>query len=286
LPYDPAQGHLNLAACSNISISDSGKRISRRKGNRRIVTSSANSLFPLPDKLLFVSGGKIKALSTDLSTVTDIVTVSTWPASFCQIADTTYWVNGNEAGKIIGTTNYDWKKPTGYTDRKDPTKVYSDPPPGVKIAYYRGRIYIADHNVVWVSEPYAPNLFMLKMNLQFETGVIMVRPVASGLFISDNDKTWFLRGTGPNDFAYDVALGRPAILHSDSPVNGAMITNQSGGVSVAGGNDAALWLNDEGFCWGNPDGSIVEFTKERFIPPDGVRGATHYDDNKIIGRWY
>lgn len=278
-------GIYDLSACLNIDISDKF-RISRRRAVNNKLNLNAHSLHPINDKYcLFVSGNNLNLLLPSLTEYKTIATVTPGhKLSCCVVDDIAYWVNGVDRGKIIDYINYEWVANAPDIVSSNQTRVFYDPPRGNFLGYYNGRMYIASGKEVWYSDAYSPNIFSLGDSfLPFESAITMIRPVASGIYISESDKTWFLFGDGPENFIWKVVDNFPALPYSDKKAIGAMIENKWTSI---GGSEVAFWLTNQGLMYGSSDGSVINMSNEK-IDLIGVAttGAILIDGSSLIGNF-
>lgn len=91
------------------------------------------------------------------------------------------------------------------TDQRDnitPIRTFNlyPPPKGHIVKYYRGRLYIAEDNVLWYSEPFQYEHFKLDSNyFEFPERIKEIMPVEDGIWIA-SDSLYYLSGTQPEDF--------------------------------------------------------------------------------------
>lgn len=139
-------------------------------------------------------------------------------------------------------------------------------PVGHMVAWYRGRMLMAQGSVIWYSLPYRYEMFMLrKAFLPFEADINLLAPVEDGVFVGA-DKTYFLQGLAPETFQSRVVAGYPAIPGTLAYEQGDYL-----GDGVAG--RAAYWASPRGHCVGTNGGSFKNITESRFSYPIGQRGA-------------
>jgi len=276
-------GISDLAVAGDVDISDTG-RISRRKGfTQRIADVPVHSLFCDGGSCLFVTGTSLCSLNPDytytiLSTVTDGARLSC-----TQINERIYWLNGNEKGYVSDGSNYAWEK--GTYIGPDIKRNLSDPPTGTIVAHYRNRMYIAQKNVLWYSEPGAYGAFdLVRGFFMYATDIKMVRPVEDGIYVSSSKHTYFLKGNSPLAFEQDKVADYPAIQWSDANLNGALSQFNDGGSSIIEGNGhSAMWMSNEGICYGGP-GGFKNLTLDKIADfPDGLTGSGLVYNKRYIG---
>lgn len=286
--YNADTGGLrDLAACMNVDVSDAG-RLSRRKGMTKLVEASTHSLFPVMDQyLLCVQGDALSVIGADLSTVTPIRNVTPGARmSFCLLDDTVYYVNGFEIGKVVDRVSKPWVAPAEVVGH-NVTRQFSSPPIGQRVAYFDGRMYIAQGKAIWYSEAYGPDLFSMGDSfLSFESTITMLRPVAGGLYVSDEHDTWFLAGTDPAAFTWRKVDNLPTLPFSDITAIGTMVLTSSGDYTfIPGKVESAFWLTLQGVIFGGPTGEIDKITDSKIDLPNNEysSGACLINGSTLIG---
>lgn len=275
--YDPNTGVTDLTEAVNVSHDYTGA-ISRRLGYTATdITSECHSLFCEGGECLFVTGDALSVLSSDFRyTPIRNVTVRA-PMSYAQVGDRIYYVNGHEKGFVRNSASYDWVKADD-PRYPDTTRKYIDPPVGTIVRLFNARIYIAQGNVVWYSEPFGYNLFDPTRNYIVLSGrVTMIRPVKQGLFISTESRTYFYRGLTPDEFSIETVALYPAIEGTDAEVDGSSIKNGELGIGVFG-----IWTSTQGVCIGSSSGDLVNLTHPRLEYPSALRGAGFCTEDKYL----
>lgn len=280
---DPARlrsggGVQDLAVAADIDVTDTG-RISRRKGYTKRISASVHSLFCDGGPCLFVTGTSLCSLNPDytyniLATVTAAARVS-----YTEINNRIYWCNGNEKGYVSGSINHSWIK--GEYVGPTTKRILSNPPTGTLVAYYRTRMYIAQANVLWYSEPLAFGAFdLVRGFFMFATDIRMVRAVEDGIFVSSSNNTYFLRGNTPLSFEQIKVADYPAIQWSDAKLEGSL--SQDGGI-IEGNGISAMWMSNNGICYGGP-GGFRNLTLDKIADfPDGLSGSGLVYNGRYIG---
>jgi len=141
-------------------------------------------------------------------------------------------------------------------------------PVGHLVSYFRGHTLVAQGNILWRSEPYRHELFMLRRAFNaFPADINLVAPVEDGVFVGA-DKTYFLRGTSPDKWALETVAGYPAIA-------GTLAYQQAEGGSVGEGlpGRVAFWASPRGHCMGTNGGAFRNLTEARYSYPSAQRGA-------------
>jgi len=171
----------------------------------------------------------------------------------------------------VGTTTYTVTASSN-PGRKLSTQFLVPPPPATLLCVHDGRIYGVDGKNPWFTESLRYGAMKYSNRLAFEAIPTMLASVDGGLFVAA-DKTYFLAGGDPTKFLpREVfpygALKGSAIQHPDRP--------------------GVLWLSEEGFCYGSPDGSAINLTQTKIALRDGLEsGALVYKEEngvkQIIG---
>ena len=289
IKFNPKTGISDMAACSNVVIEDS-RRPSRRKGYTRRLDGSTHSLFSDGGDCLFVmeetGQGALCFLHPDYSYTPVRVLTPNARMNYEQVDNVIYYMNGYERGKVRkgDFQSYAWNMGT-YVG-PETKRVFSSPPVGIGLAYYKGRMYVVQGKVVWASEDFDVSLYDLANSfMQFEDNVILIRPVIDGLFIGTEKKVIFLKGSGPSDMSERTVADYPAIKGTDCKFVGKMgfTRNERVTISSTGGTLYAIWMSQKGVCVGGPEGQFVNITEDRLVLPPALTGAGLVYDNKYIG---
>lgn len=182
-----------------------------------------------------------------------------------------YYCNGTQTGTIHNGVAYDWQVGS-YSGPNTDRPFQSTIPPFDHIAEHFGHIVGSMGPYLFASELGDPGLFYALNMIQFATPIRMIISVAEGLYVSDQEFTWFLRGSSPSNFVQGNApvLPYPAIEWSAArqQVKGLKIGLETPGM-------CALWNSPEGPVAGLPDGTAINLVDEMVIyPPDMQFGAS------------
>lgn len=284
--FDPGTGISDLSACVNIDIDDSG-RISRRKGYTATSRIEAwENLFSCGSYALGTKGNALCVIEADMS-YTAIRNVTTG-ASMSFVRDTDgeqdviFYNNGYETGKILNKTSYSWIADdyVGPTSRKE---IY-DPPLGHLLEIRNLRMFIAEGNILWYSEPGALSQFRLAANyFGFPSRLKMVKAVSSaqggGLWVSDSESLFWLGGNimpTANEMPLQVKLADyPAVENTAVIAPGSRI-----GKGVQG--EVVVFATTKGICLGDSNGNLTNLTERKVDIPSGISGAGLYRDGRFI----
>jgi hypothetical protein len=108
---------------------------------------------------------------------------------------------------------------------KRPFRLFNvdEPPTGHLIAYYNGRLYIAQDNILWYSEPFQYHHFDLGYNyIEFQEEIRNVLPVEGGVWVS-SDKIYYLSGDTPNEFKRVTKEDVKAVPGTETKISGSYL---------------------------------------------------------------
>lgn len=120
-------------------------------------------------------------------------------------------------------------------------------PVGTITAYWRGRVLVAQGDVLWASRPNAPHLSDWRDFRPFGARITAVLPVADGVFVGTDQDLIFLSGTTWEGLAFVPTRRGPVVLGSgvEAPGDKLKIGDGAGsgqaGVCIAGGEIVACF---------------------------------------------
>lgn len=259
--YDEDTGIRDLTAAVNVSIDNTG-RVSRRKGRNKVVSGEFHSLWSTSTDSYVVeetpSWGSIMRVGTDLQVYGVQSGLSkNKRMSFLDWNGDTLYSNTVNNGIIVNGVSAAW--PVGTYEGPKTTRQFDKAPVGSHLEKHQGRVVIAVDDALYFSEPYAPGLFNLKLFWPMESRILMVKSVDTGLFVSDELKTYFLSGTSPLDFIQTEEASYPAHEWSVAHDEVELVDIGLGESEETG----VIWSSEEGVCIGLPNGKIKKVTKRR-----------------------
>jgi len=288
LKYDSKTGVQDLAACLNVEVSNS-RRVSRRKGYTERISGNCHSAFCDGADAMVVKDDALCVLHSDYTT-TPIRNVTPGArVSYVQVDNVIYYSNGYEQGKLKTGGDFDGLSYTWSVSEyvgPETTKEFSGPPIGTLLEFFAGRMWIVQGKIIWYSEPHGVSLYNLAdSSIAFEDEVIMLRATVDGLWVSTDKAVTFVDGTDPDEMAPRTVTDYPAIKGTDFKYYGRASRMQNGRVSIneKGGILCALWLSEEGICYGGPEGTFYNLTEDRADLPNALTGAGLVYDGKYIG---
>lgn len=144
------------------------------------------------------------------------------------------------------------------------TQFLAPAPPGQLITYYKGHMFVASGSVLYISEPFAPELFDLRNYIDLGSTITLLAPLedkgaAGGLFVGTEANCGILAGSGPADFQYVQKADYGAISGTLAYADGALV-----GEGAYGARPLPLWLTTQGVCLGTPGLEIDNLTRGKF----------------------
>ena len=209
---------------------------------------------------LTVAGGialSAVPVSTDPSVTYKVIYVSSaggetlYRSGLIANADTTYVVREERMGASPLTTQF-----------------LSPPPAGDHIAYFGGYMLVASGNVLYPSEPYAPELFDLRKGKPLLDRITMVAPVDDGVWVGTDSQVLWLAGSTPEEWEYKEVANYGAI-----PGTLAYGDHELLGDGSTAGTMVAWFASKRGLCAGRDGGAFSNVTQARFAYPVQERGA-------------
>ena len=283
-----------LERAINIDLDDTGQP-HRRRGRTLMSSGAFHSLFTSDSGKLFgVRNQTLGVIRPDYSFKPIKTGIGAQPPisqlAYVQLGDQIFFSSPHECG--ILSQNHEIVAPWGpatdiwLSPVINPTaglpaiagRLLGAPPLATYLAYWNGRIYLAQDNLLWATELYLYSMTDKTKNFfQFEAPITMVGAVGDGLYVGTQEGCWFLSGSSLKE------LKRVRVL--DSPViPGSMVTMPSEVANppqVDLGQDTPvslglLFMTTNGYCAGQNSGQCFNLTESKFIFPEAVSARALY----------
>ncbi len=148
------------------------------------------------------------------------------------------------------------------------TSHMGSPPAGNFVEYFKGRVYVAQDNILYQSEPYNYELFDLRKYHKFSSDISLLGAVDNGLYLATQDETFFLSLAGSVDFKREKLADYGAILGTMAKTD----ASRFGDSENIG--EALIWWSKKGLCVGLNNGNFKNVSEKRYIPStDGFLGT-------------
>lgn len=247
----------------NVDIDDDGLA-HRRKGYAEtpIVTGTdIHSFWSDGTSGLFVDGTSFKILKQDGSVSTLITGLIPGDrVSYVKVSDRIYFSNNSVVGYVLNNTSYPFP---------DPAQTFKARMVGGHILeYFNSRLYAANgSNLFYSDATVLTRIDMRKNAIAMPGRITMVKAVSDGLYVSADNKTWFLSGLDPESFRSIQVLDVSGVEGSAISLDGDTLADGSYGKTV-------YFLTSIGPQKGFPGGVVKEMQGGLFAPPYAIDYAT------------
>lgn len=278
-----------LVSAVNVDLDDAGQA-RRRRGYTQHSNAVCHSLVTLGDVTLVVKDGVLGQLYPDWSFVA-IVPVGPEPLCYTRIGDTIFYSSSVTAGKLVNGVPAQWGATVGDqwispVLRPSETlgaisgKLLGGPPNATSMEVYKGRLYLAHRNLVWVTELYLYDLVDKTKNfLQFEDDVTLLAAVDDGIYVGTERNLYFLQGTFSEGLKRSVVMGTGVVPGScvRVPFVKADPRARSGPAPEGQG---PMFLTLGGVVLGLNGGQAYNLTQDHFVFPDAIGAAALYREDQ------
>lgn len=287
---DKNPGMIELAVAVNVTIDDSGM-VSLRRGDSLLLAGSFHSHYCAGYSCYVIEERTNDAALMQVVSLNPFTTVGirsglskNRPMSFTPVGEDTLYSNGVQNGFIRNGVSGPW--PIDVYQGPEDKRNFLPAPVGDLIAFRPGgHIYIAEGPILWINHmPFVFGLFNKRSGfVAFASDIQMICPVASGVFVSDAETIYFLRGTGPVDFVQTKVAGYPA--HRGSRTHEPIELKTA--ISEQASGFGWVWSTPEGVCLGLDDGTMLNLTDEKIeYPEDVAMAACLITETHIINTTY
>ena len=249
----------DMDALENVDIDNSFVLSTRTGSDLKLSGTDVHSLWSDGLTCLFVDYDKLYMLNPSY-TKTELLTGLEAGArmSYVPVNDRVYFANGSYIGYFHNLLA---------VALSDPNVTYKLPlPAGQRIAYYRGRLYVAKGKVLYISDALCDHYDIRTGFRIFENDITMVRPVDRGIYVADGE-THFMLGLEPDEFQRIKVSDSDVIPFTDKNVNGILVGDGTEG-------NLAMWTSTEGICLGDNSGVVKNLTRSRWhMDSHGIGGA-------------
>lgn len=150
------------------------------------------------------------------------------------------------------------------------TQWLDAPPAGSTLAAHKGRIYIGAGAFVYATAPLSYEHCDLRDFRAIDGSRInLIAAVEGGLFVGTEQGLYFMAGAAFTDNTLAHKMSARVVPGSLVMADGADVT----GRTELAGQIVALLATADGIVMGMPDGSVKNFTRERFAMPQQQQGA-------------
>jgi hypothetical protein len=282
----------DLARAVNIDLDDDGQ-IHRRRGTTKVASGEFHSLFQANNSVAYgVKNGDLGVINPDYSF--DLLRMGVGgdynngePAvAYVQVGSSIYFSSTSASGIIDTTTNLigDWgsSQDIWLSPVVNPTntlpevggKLIGRPPLATSLAYFKGRIYLAQGRSLWATELYLYQFVdKTRTFFTYESEIVFVGAVSDGLYIGTTDGVYFMSGEFPQRRV--KIMDSPAVPGSLVYVPGELANPPQVGLQADEPASVSIgFMTTTGFCVGSEGGHAVNLTESRVFFPKAQRAAT------------
>jgi hypothetical protein len=243
----------------NVDV-DNLNRAKRRQGYISRVAGNFHSAWNdhLRVYTFCVQGLEIKRIKSDFTLETIVSGLSSSDAmSFIEIArDMIVYSNGIDIGQIVNGRSQSFTSPL--------QSYQSQPIPSKLLSWLNARLYMAVADVLWFTDAYTFNVDKRFGFFQFSSDITLLAAVRDGLYVSDREKTYFVKNDPPSKievFDYPAIQDTFQFTHTDLL-----------GLEGIPKGLVIIWISAEGVNVGGNGGVAINVTREHYNVVDAVRG--------------
>ena len=247
-----------LRQANNVEI-DNTYGLKSRSGYTSVKTGTdIHSMWADESIWLYVDGSTLYRLDPAYNTVS--LRGSLQPGarmSYARFNDRVYYTNEFQIGYIDADVDY---------GLVNPSRNFKEPlPAGQFIEMFMGCLYVAKGDTLYISDPLCDYYDVRRGYRIFNERITMLRAVDHGLYVSD-DRVWFVKGKGNEDFEKTEVRFSRAVPHTDIRILGKHIDDDISG-------NIAMWTGEDGICIGDNNGVVINLTSARYTFTERGRGA-------------
>lgn len=132
---------------------------------------------------------------------------------------------------------------------------------------HKGRIYGAVGNILWHTQPLRYGLYKPSTNfIVFPAPISIIASVSNGMYVV-SDQTYWMAGSGPEDFTLDVVL---------------QYTAAKGSLSKLPRGEEVVWYSSAGIVQAGPGGQVKLIQEPNVRGAPAPTGATLYMEDRSI----
>ena len=163
-------------------------------------------------------------------------------------------------------------------------KILGPPPFATQLAYYNGRIWLAQGKTAWFTELYLYNYVNKTRNfLQFEHEITMLGSVTDGVYVGTTEGVWFhkhgtrIEGHPPGAFTRTRVMDSGVIPGSMVYIPGELGNPPQVGLdSDTPTKVSIMFMTTTGYCIGSDGGQCTNQSEAKFVFPDAVSASAMY----------
>ena len=148
------------------------------------------------------------------------------------------------------------------------TQFLGPAPAATALAFHGGSVLSAVGNLLYYSEPFAPELFDMRRSFAFPSAVTLVAAVDKGVYVGTETGHFWLGGDDPTKYVLEGRGMSAAIRGTLSYLPERMFGESKSET------DVAVWHTSDGIVTGDQSGAIANLTSDRFLFPGQPQGSS------------
>lgn len=276
-----------LEIAQNVDIDDAGQ-IRSRRGFEKKLTGKCHSLWASSSGTYVVKDDVLGTISPGFDFVALKSGIGDAPLAYVEAAGEVFFSSALTSGRIKNGVCADWG---AYTDQGlwlSPVVNPTSTLPAVRgqwlgkpkmadcLAYFNGRIYMADDNLVWLTLLYNYNYVDRTRNFyQFENPITMLGAVTNGVYVGTEQDIWFLSGTHAEGMKR-IPLASYGVLRGSMLSVPAELLKPQLQQETPPSKNAIVFLTNSGMVAGFDSGEMYNLTQADVLFPDGVSAAAMF----------
>lgn len=272
-----------LELAINIDLDDVGQP-HRRRGYQLASAGNFSSIWNSNERIAYgVKDGSLGIVNPDMSFVALQSGFINAAVCYVQVGQDIYFSSGTAGLSGIINQSTRTLRPWGsnpdifFSPVVNPSSVLpairgrliGKPPMATILAYYNGRIYLAQGRAVWCTELYAYDFVERVANfLPFEADVTMLGAVDDGLYVGTAEGVWFVSGPTFKEMRRVRVMDTPVLPGSMVSVPSEVANPPQVGLDQDTSTQIAiLFMTARGYCGGHDGGTCYNYSESKFIFP-------------------
>lgn len=278
-----------LEAAVNVDIDDAGQ-LRRRRGFNQIDPSNWHSVATLSGMTFGVKDGMLGRIYPDYS-FAPLAEVGADKLCYTVVGAVIYFSSAVTSGKIDEGAVLPWGEAgagTWVSPVVRPTETLgaisgrqlTAPPNATEIESYKGRIYLANEDVMWVTELYLYDRIERTKNfIRTENPITMIRSVSDGLYVGTTAQLLFLQGTFKEGLKQTIIMTTPVVQGSSVIVPYSKVHPRARTGPLPEG-EGPVFMTGAGICLGLDNGEVYNLTQDHVVFPGAVSAAALYREDQ------
>jgi len=280
-----------LVTAVNVDIDDAGQ-LRRRRGFVERGAGDHHSLADIGGLVLVVRNGMLGTLRPSLF-FTPLVTVGPEPLVYTNVGSTIYYASSTASGKIVNGSVLPWGAQISPGQWVSPVirptetlgqirgKFLGAPPHATQLETYKGRIYLANGNMLWATELYLYDLVDKTKNfIQFEDDITMIAAAGDGMYIGTVAALYFLSGAFSSGLRLSTIIEAGVVPGSKTVVPYSKAVARSRDRATVPEGSGPLFMTTQGLLVGLDSGTVYNLTQNHIVFPAATGAAALYREDQ------